>query len=178
MLRSVYISARLARRHSPRSLAMKTAHKLMLLLVTALAGPCWASESNTLSRSEQNLQAIWAATNATVQQRAAAVNSCFTNGTPMRRVLDLLGKWDEHHKRFTAVDPSELDHRGLVYRFGSDRITIRAKGTPDTRTEDCAFDGAFAWRSTDFGQHRGAADGSQPSRSDTNRASSAAGSRR
>src|SRR5207247_1872936 len=48
------------------------------------------------------------------------------------------------------------DYRALVYQFGSDRITIRAKGTPDTRTEDWSFAEAFAWRPTDFGQHGGA----------------------
>src|SRR5205823_2799245 len=115
-------------------------------------------------------------TNATPQQRAVAINSGFTNGTPIRRMLGVLGKWDEHHQKFLTTDPSELDHRGLVYRFGSERITIRAEGPPSVRTEDCAFAGAFAWRPTDFGQHRGAADGSQPFRSDTNRASAAAGS--
>jgi hypothetical protein len=149
----------------------------MLWLVTALAGQCWASESNALSRSEQNVRAVWNATNATVQQRVAAVNSCFTNGTPIRRVLGVLGKWDEHHQTFTTADPSELGYRALVYRFGSDRIMIRAKGTPRTRTEDCAFAEAFVWRPTDF-RHRGAADRSQPIRSETNQAKVPAGSGR
>src|SRR4051794_17362368 len=125
---------------------MKTACKLMLLLVSALAGACSASESNMLFRSEQILKAVWKATNTTAQKRADAVNSCFTNGTPIRRVLDVLGKWDEHHQTFTTADPSELNVRALVYRFGSDRITIRAQGAPGTRTEACAFDGAVAWK--------------------------------
>src|ERR1035437_9744215 len=156
---------------------MKTAHKLMLLLVAAVAGSCWASESNILSRSEQNLRGVWTASNASVQQRAAAANSCFTNGTPIRQVLRVLGKWDEHHQTFTTVDPSELDHRGLVYRFGSDYITIRAKGAPGTRTEDCAFEEAFAWTNRIWiGQPDGAANRSQPVRSETNRTSLAAGS--
>jgi hypothetical protein len=157
---------------------MKTAHELMLLLVTALAGPCLASESNTLSRSEQNLRAIWTSTNATVQQRAAAVNSCFTNGTPINQVLSVVGKWDEHHQTFTTSDPSELNCRVLVYRFGSERITIRAKGTPDIRTEVCEFAGALAWKPTDFGQHRGSADRSQPIHSETNQAKVPAGAGR
>jgi hypothetical protein len=115
---------------------MKTALQLFLLLSATVGGTSCASESNTVFRAEQHLRAIWTATNATAQQRAAAVNSYFTNGTPVRRLLEVLGKWDEHHQTFLATDPSELDYRALVYRFGLDRITIRAKGPQNARTED------------------------------------------
>jgi len=159
-------------------LPMKSVHLLVLLLVASLAGRCWASGSNTLSRSEQNLRAIWTATNSMAQQRAAAVNSCFTNGTPITRVLAILGKWDEHHQTFTTLDPSDSEYRGLVYRFGSDRITVRAKGTPGTRTENCTFAGAFAWRPADVGRQLGPVNRSLPVRSETNRSPPAAGSGR
>ena len=132
---------------------MRTIHILLIML--ALADVCLASESNILSQAEQNLRVIWTASDATVQQRAAAVNSCFTNGIPIRRVLGVLGKWDEHHQTFATVDRSELAYRSLLYRFGSERITIRAKGTRDKRTEDCVFAGAFAWKSSAFGQPAG-----------------------
>jgi hypothetical protein len=156
---------------------MKIVPRLLPLLVAALAGSCWASESNMLSRTEQSLRAIWSGTNATVQQRVAAVNSCFTNGTPIKRVVGVLGKWDEHHQTFTA-EPLDLGYRGVVYRFGPERITIRAKGAPGTPTENCTFAGAFAWRPADFGQQRGAANRSQPVRPQTNQTSAAAGSGR
>src|SRR5258705_2774854 len=115
---------------------MKTGLKLTLLLAASVAGPCWASESNTLSRSKQNLRAIWTATNATPQQRAAAINFGFTNGTRIRRILGVLGKWDEHHQRFLTTDPSERDYRWLVYRFCSERITLRANDPAGRRTDD------------------------------------------
>ena len=156
---------------------MKSALIFMLLLAAVL-GARGALESNALSRSEQNVRDIWSATNTTAQQRAAAVNSCFTNGTSITRVLEVIGKWDEHHQKITTADPVEKESRVLVYRLGPDRITIRAKGSPGTRTENCTFVGAFAWRPTDFGQQRGAANRSQPLPSDTNRAPPSAGSGR
>ena len=156
---------------------MKSALTFILLLAV-VSGASGAPGSNELSKCEQNVRNIWSATNTTAQQRAAAVNSCFTNGTPISRVLDVIGKWDEHHQKFTTADPVEKEFRAFVYRLGPDRITIRAKGSPGTRTEICAFDGAFVWRPADFGQQRGAANRSQQVPSDTNRTPPAAGSGR
>jgi hypothetical protein len=149
-----------------------------ILFYGVVSGAFGASGSKVLSKTEQNVRDIWSATNTTAQQRAAAVNSCFTNGTPISRVLDVIGKWDEHHQKITTADPVEKESRALVYRLGPDRITIHAKGSPGTRTENCAFVGAFVWRPSDFGQQRGAANWSQPVLPDTNRAPPAAGSSR
>lgn len=154
---------------------MKAVHKIMLVLVAALAGTCWGSEAALPSQSEQSLRAIWTATNATPQQRATAVNSFFTNGTPIRRILGVIGKWDEHHQAFTTPDLSEREYAALVYRFGPDRITVWAKGAPDKRAEDCLFVGAFAWTPADSGRRRGAANRGQPVQPETNRTPAAVG---
>src|ERR1035437_3599104 len=104
---------------------MKNVHTLALALATILVAACCGSESNVVSRTEQQLRTIWSATNVTASERCLAVNACFTNGTPIHRVLGVIGKNYELHITTTATWPPETaNSRTLVYRFGTNRVSI------------------------------------------------------
>jgi hypothetical protein len=154
-------------------------------LTTALLGcsVVFASEHKELAR-------VWSAPNLSVQDRAAAVNRAFTNGTPMSVVVAALGT---NFVRFAPIStvqigpgPKSPPTHGLRYGFGKKAVFI---STTASVTEDPLY-GRFISAGYTLeviplrtnqppnGQPDGAANGSQPIRSETNLTPTAAGSRR
>jgi hypothetical protein len=81
-----------------------------------------------LASPEQELSRVWAAPKVSAQQRAAAVNRAFTNGTPMSVVISALGT---NYTRFSPTstvwmgpDPEPRKISGLMYRFGEEWVVI------------------------------------------------------
>jgi hypothetical protein len=84
-----------------------------------------------LASPEQELSRVWAAPNVSAQQRAAAVNRAFTNGTPMSVVISALGT---NYTRFSPTstvwmgpDPEPRKISGLMYRFGEEWVVINTR---------------------------------------------------
>jgi hypothetical protein len=78
--------------------------------------------------SEQELERVWTASSSTAEERAAAVNRCFTNGTPISSVIDLLGT---NYTRFTLIatywcgEPELKKDLDLAYGLGEKSVIIR-----------------------------------------------------
>ena len=142
----------------------------------------------------EDLSRIWSGRSATVRQRADAVNRAFTNGTPVSVVVAALGTnytlCMSSARVWVGPGPEPPNTLWLSYRFGEEEVTI---GTSAVLGRDLdALTGKFtgagyslpvrpstqATNRIRIGQPDGAANGSQPIRSETNRTSSAAGSRR
>ncbi len=77
----------------------------------------------------EGLSRVWTAPSISVQQRAAAVNRAFTNGTPMSVVVAALGT---NYTRFCRIStvwmgpgPEPRKTSGLTYRFGQESVIIR-----------------------------------------------------
>ena len=78
-----------------------------------------------------DLRRMWAARTNSVEQLAAAINAHFTNGTPMRDVVAILGSEDAMYMTTTLRWPPETrNQRGWLYRFGSKEILIGSTGGP------------------------------------------------
>jgi hypothetical protein len=128
---------------------------------------------------DRRLRAIWSAKGVPAKERCAAINACFTNGTPMRDVVAVLGKQDNMIITTSLSWPPETQNQRIwVYRFGSKEVLISSTGAGTTPLDDRGFAGATVGFADSLGQPDGAANGSQPIRSETNRTSGAAGSRR
>ena len=151
--------------------------------------------SSTLSvAGDGQLLRVWSRPGISVRDRAGAVNRLFTNGTPIRTVVAVLGSNYGVLRPFSSVwvgpGPEPRKTCSLYYSFGEDQVTI---GT----SADIAGDPLSGWftgagyslpvtqpQPTEGtnrvlrGQQDGPANGSQPIRSETNRMSPAAGSRR
>jgi hypothetical protein len=108
-----------------------------------------------------------------VEELATAINAHFTNGTPMRDVVAVLGREDAMYMTTTLSWPSETQNqRGWLYRFGSKEILIDSTGGPVTPLTDRGFAGARVISLEKLRQRNGAsttnriwigrADGSQP----------------
>ena len=147
-----------------------------------------------LASAGEDLSRIWSDRIATVRQRADAVNRAFTNGTPVSVVVDALGtnytRCMSSARVWMGPGPEAPNTLWLSYRFGNEEVTI---GTSAVLGRDFdALTGRFTGAGCSLpvrpstqvtnririGQQDGAASGSQPIRSETNRTSPAAGSRR
>ena len=68
-----------------------------------------------LNAKEQDLLRRWSARTNSVQELAEAVNGTFTSGTPVSRVVEILGTGDKIVRSFSATGPSTCS---LRYWFG------------------------------------------------------------
>jgi len=147
-----------------------------------------------VASADDELSRIWRTPGKSVRERADAVNRAFTNGTPVSVVaVTLKTKYTRcmSSARVWIVDGPELPNTlWLSYRFGEEQVTI---GTTAVLGRDLdALTGKFTGagyslpvsRSSEstnriwIGQPDGAANRSQPVRSETNSTPAAAGSGR
>jgi hypothetical protein len=155
------------------------------LFTTALLG-----SSVVLAADPEELARVWSAPSVSVKDRAAAVNRAFTNGTPMSVVVASLGT---NFVRFAPIStvwvgsgPEPRKTSGLRYGFGEKSVYISTTASISEDPLYGRFVGAgytlavvpLSTNQPANGQQDGAANGSQPIRSETNSTSSAAGSRR
>ena len=93
------------------------------LLAVAVCG----CNSNS-TPAERELQHVWTAPKSSVEERAVAINRCFTNGTPISSVVALLGT---NHSRFSLIaiywcgEPRLKQALDLTYDFGADSVIIK-----------------------------------------------------
>jgi hypothetical protein len=147
-----------------------------------------------LASAGEELSRVWSDRSATVRQRADTVNRVFTNGTPVSVVVAALGTnytlCGSSARVWVGSGPEPPNTFWLSYRFGDDEVTIGTSAVfgRDLDPLACKFTGAgyslpvsHSTQTTNRipnGQQGAAANGSQPFSSETNRTSSAAGSRR
>ena len=140
------------------------------------------------------LSRVWRAPGKSVRERADAVNRAFTNGTPVSVVVAALGsnytRCMNSARLWMGPGPEPPNTLWLSYRFGDEEVTIHTSAVlgRDLDALTGKFTGAGyslplrrsneATNRIRIGQPDGAANGSQPGRSETNRPSGAAGSRR
>lgn len=78
--------------------------------------------------SDADLLRIWSAPSTPVHERAKAVNQFFTNGTPIRKVVALLGSNYGVMRPFSSVwigpGPEPRKTCSLLYDFGNDTVVI------------------------------------------------------
>lgn len=138
-----------------------------------------AGYSVTELTPREHLYGIWSAKDVSAKERCAAVNACFTNGTPMRVVEGVLGRPDTMIITTTLSWPPETQNRRIwVYRFGVEQVLINSTGDPMTPFEDRGFAGAKAASSSLLSQPAGGTTGTPSESSDTNQTSTPAGSGR
>jgi hypothetical protein len=149
------------------------------------------SWSILLTSASEELSRVWSAPGVTVQQRAAAVNRAFTNGTPASVVVAALGtnysRCGSSARLWMGTGPKPPNNTWLSYRFGEEQVIIGSSAVFGEDPLTGTFTGAghsIIVRPTaqvtdriSIGQRDGAPNGSQPIRSETNRVSSAVGSR-
>ena len=150
--------------------------------------------SIVLAFAGEELSRVWSDPSISVRDRVSAVNRAFTNGTPVSVVVAALGTnytlCGSSARLWMGPGPEPPNTFWLSYRFGEREVTIGTSAVwgRDLDPLTCKFTGAgYSWPvrpSTEttnrirIGQQDGSANGSQPSSSETNRTSSAAGSRR
>ena len=158
----------------------------VLLLFSAILG---CAEVRALADQKRLL--AWSARGISVRARATAVNRCFTNGTPMRAIVAVLGTNYIVSRPISGVwvgpGPEPRKTSGLIYSFGEECVTIGTTAAINADPLTGEFTGAgYAFHATPYSpqttmwirQPDGAASGSQPNPSGTNSTASAAGSRR
>src|ERR1041385_4914853 len=104
----------------------------VLLTVFLLGGFCGCgpnrTSTDTRSPAEQELVRAWSAPDISVRERAAAVNHCFTNGTPIPAVVSVLGPKYGVLRPFSSVwvgpGPEPRKTCSLLYDFGTESVTI------------------------------------------------------
>src|SRR5262245_24474368 len=76
----------------------------------------------------EELLRVWRDPNVTVQQRAAAVNRAFTNGTPVSVVVTALGtnytRCMSSARVWAGPGPEPPNTLWLSYSFGKEEVTI------------------------------------------------------
>lgn len=113
------------------------------LSVLAVAFVLLSGCSSSPSPTKRSLEALWAAKDVPVTERCAAVNARFTNGTPMRDVMAVLGKQDTMIITTSLSWPPETQNQRIwVYRFGSEEVLVHSTGGPTTPLDDRGFAGA------------------------------------
>jgi hypothetical protein len=141
--------------------------------ITALLG---LSAVVAVRGADDKFLRVWSAPGVSAKERAAAVNRCFTNGTPVSLIVARLGTNYTRFAPFTGW-PQPLKS-ALSYEFGQEAVLVWTTASP----VDPLLAARFTWAGHSVparrGQQDGAANGSQPIRSGTNQTSSAAGSRR
>ena len=109
--------------------------------------------------ASENLSRVWRDPNATVQQRAAAVNRAFTNGTPLSVVVAALGTnygcCFSSARLYLGPPPEPPNTYWLSYEFGKDKVTLGTSAVfgQDLDVLASKFTGAYyslARKSNDF----------------------------
>ena len=84
--------------------------------------------SAVVALAGEELSRIWRDPNATVQQRAEAVNRTFTNGTPVSVAVAALGtnftRCMSSARVWVGPGPEPPNTLWLSYRFGKEEVTI------------------------------------------------------
>jgi hypothetical protein len=62
----------------------------MRALLAIIVVVCWHC-SGAPTNAEQELSRIWRTSSCSVEERAKAINKCFTNGTPVAHIISILG---------------------------------------------------------------------------------------
>jgi len=144
---------------SPASLSFVVGRNTSNLLPVILAalplcsGCSGGSNQVVQPTPKQRLQASWSATDASAQDRCAAINACFTNGTPMRDVLAVLGNQDTMIITTTLSWPPETQNQRIwVYRFGNNEVHVHSTGGPTTPLGERGFAGATFLAANKMGQ--------------------------
>ena len=148
--------------------------------------------SNTLLASgDRGLLHPWSAPALTVQERAAAVNRAFTNGTPIPVIIAVLGTNYTHYyspisTAWLGPGPEPRKMSGFQYHFGHDRVIIGTTADLNANPLTGKFTGAgYSISSAQsapttnriwIGQPHGAFNRSQPIRSAPNGTPTGAGS--
>src|SRR5258708_2091542 len=109
-----------------RMVAMKIRRAFLTLTVF------WALFAHyALLAGDKEILRLWSAPGASVQERAAAVNRSFTNGTPITAVVAVLGtNFTTFQKSYSEVwmgpgdGPEPGENLGMIYRFGDGQVLI------------------------------------------------------
>jgi hypothetical protein len=156
----------------------------MLLLFTVIVAMAPGSCSLAGDLAEQKLLSVWFAPGLPKKQLAEAVNQHFTNGTPVSNIVQVLGPG------YVQVTPySMISFEGSPItcwlEYKNQGITIHTSARLGADPLAAKFTGAgykiplqSTTNKTHIGQPDGAANRSQPIRSETNRTPAAAGSDR
>jgi hypothetical protein len=120
--------------------------------ITNTRGVCFAlalfGGSVVVASAGEELSRIWRDSNATVQQRAAAVNRAFTNGTPVSVVVAALGTnyalCGNSARLWAGPQPEPPNTFWLSYPFGKDEVTLGTSAVfgRDLDPLSCKFTGA------------------------------------
>ncbi len=163
-----------------------------VFLLGAIYG-CGLNRTSSQTRSPvEELLRTWSAPDISVRERAAAVNRCFTNGTPIPAVVSILGTNYGVVRPFSSVwigpGPEPRKTCSLLYDFGRDSVEIGTSADIGGDPLGGKFTGAGyslpvtpspdATNKAQISQPDGAANQSQPVGRETNQTSSAAGPRR
>lgn len=122
---------------------MSTMNTRAVCFTLALFG--WSA---VVALADAELSRIWREPNATVQQRAAAVNRAFTNGTPVSVVVAALGTnyalCGSSARIWAGPQPEPPNTFWLSYRFGKDEVTVGTSAVfgRDLDPLSCKFTGA------------------------------------
>jgi len=98
------------------------------IILTALVLGVVAGCGRVRTPSEQALERVWSDASSTAEERTAAVNQRFTNGTPIASVIDLLGT---NYTRFTLIaiyscgEPELKKDWDLAYGLGEKSVIIK-----------------------------------------------------
>jgi hypothetical protein len=111
---------------------------LMVLVVVGLA----SCKSGTTR--ERELALIWTSNDASAKERCDAINRCFTNGTPIVRVVGTLGNNYTLVIPYSGItSPGGRLTRGLLYELGDGRqISIGTTAALDENEMAANFTGA------------------------------------
>jgi uncharacterized protein YceK len=116
---------------------MKLTGIILVFCLFLLAG-C-SSSRETISSSKGD----------SVTERCAAINSQFTNGTPMSQIEAMLGRPDTMIITTTLSWPPETQNQRIwVYHFGPEDILVSSTGGPTTPLDQRGFAGARVVRKT------------------------------
>jgi hypothetical protein len=114
------------------------------IALVVLALTCGCRVDQTLA--ERGLLQVWQASDAPVKARADAVNRCFTNGTPIPRIVAVLGNGYSRFTPFSAVwagpGPEPRKTSGLIYQFGAESVVIGTTADISADPLSGAFTGA------------------------------------
>jgi hypothetical protein len=161
--------------------------KLILLMFLLASSAVICAPAQT--RAEKELLRIWSGPSATAKERAAAVNRCFTNGTPVSKIVSVLGP---NYIRVTPYSMISLDGSPIYcwLEYTNTRVSIQTSARLGSEPLDANFTSAGypleihpieihpLTNNVSAGQPNGAANRSQPFRAETNRTPAADGSGR
>jgi len=107
-----------------------------LILLGALPG-CGQKQppAETRTPTGQELLRVWSASDANARERAAAVNRCFTNGTPIPIIVSVLGTNYGVLRPISTVEggpgPEPRETCSLFYKFGQEDEGVTIGTTAD-----------------------------------------------